>query len=130
MLIHGMLNPWQIWETAIEALSGDYYVIVPELNAHTEEEPTKFRSVESEAAEIMDFLLGFFFSTLASFLTFRLHLITGKIKHFLNRAAYIYVIVVYGLFHDELCSAGGAESGIFILFDLDGVAAGGAFGGN
>ena len=57
MLIHGMLNPWQIWETAIEALSGDYYVIVPELDAHTEEETTSFRSVESEAAEILDFLL-------------------------------------------------------------------------
>jgi len=56
MLIHGMLNPWQIWETAIDALSGDYYVIVPELDAHTQEESTSFRSIESEATEIKEYL--------------------------------------------------------------------------
>jgi hypothetical protein len=31
-----MLTPWQIWNTAAERFSKDHYVIVPELDAHTE----------------------------------------------------------------------------------------------
>ena len=34
VLIHGMLTPWQIWNTAAERFSKDHYVIVPELDAH------------------------------------------------------------------------------------------------
>ena len=37
VLIHGMLNPWQLWEDAAEHFSKEYYVVVPELDAHTEE---------------------------------------------------------------------------------------------
>ncbi len=57
MLIHGMLNPWQIWETAIEVFSKEYYVIVPELDAHTEEETTTFQSIEKEAEELRRYLM-------------------------------------------------------------------------
>ena len=31
VLIHGMLTPWQIWNTAVKKFSEDYYVVVPEL---------------------------------------------------------------------------------------------------
>ena len=37
VLIHGMLNPWQLWKDAAEHFSKEYYVVVPELDAHTEE---------------------------------------------------------------------------------------------
>ncbi|MCR4644322.1 MAG: alpha/beta hydrolase [Oscillospiraceae bacterium] len=57
VLIHGMLDPWQMWQTAIDAFSGDYYVIVPELDAHTEDEVSRFVAVEDEAAQIRQFLL-------------------------------------------------------------------------
>ena len=57
VLIHGMLDPWQMWQTAIDAFSGAYYVIVPELDAHTEDETSRFVSVEDEAAQIRQFLL-------------------------------------------------------------------------
>ena len=49
MLVHGMLTPCQIWEDAVAALSKEYYVIVPELDAHTEDMPSRFTSVEKEA---------------------------------------------------------------------------------
>ena len=52
MLIHGMLTPWQIWEDAAEFFEGEYFVVVPELDAHTEEKPTRFCSVEDEADQI------------------------------------------------------------------------------
>ena len=57
VLIHGMLTPWQIWNTAIEKFKDDYYVIVPELDAHTEATPTVFHSVEEEAEKIREYLL-------------------------------------------------------------------------
>ena len=57
VLIHGMLTPWQIWNTAIKKFKRDYYVIVPELDAHTEVTPTMFHSVEEEAAKIHDYLI-------------------------------------------------------------------------
>ncbi len=57
VLIHGMLTPWQIWNTAIEKFKDDYYVIVPELDAHTEEEPTVFNSVEEEADKIREYII-------------------------------------------------------------------------
>ena len=56
VLIHGMLTPWQIWNTAIKKFKRDYYVIVPELDAHTELNPTMFHSVEEEADKIRDYL--------------------------------------------------------------------------
>ena len=57
MLIHGMLTPWQIWEDAVSVLSNDYFVIVPELDAHTEDKPSRFTSVENEAEQLRDYLI-------------------------------------------------------------------------
>lgn len=56
MFLHGMLTPWQIWEDAISAFEKDCYVIVPELDAHTEEEKTAFESVEKETERIADYI--------------------------------------------------------------------------
>lgn len=52
VLVHGMLTPWQIWEDAAARFSKDFCVIVPELDAHTEEKPTRFTSVEKEAEKL------------------------------------------------------------------------------
>ena len=57
ILIHGMLTPWQIWNTAIKSFRENYYVIVPELDAHTEFTPTVFHSIEEEAEKIHDYIL-------------------------------------------------------------------------
>ena len=57
VLIHGMLNPWQIWMDVANAFSEEYYVVIPELDAHTQEEPSHFISVEDEAAKIYDYLI-------------------------------------------------------------------------
>ena len=57
VLIHGMLTPWQIWNTAINTFSKDHYVIVPELDAHTEEAPTAFNSVEEESEKIHEYIM-------------------------------------------------------------------------
>ena len=57
VLIHGMLTPWQIWKHAIEKFSKDCYVIVPELDAHTELTPTVFHSIEEETAKIHDYIM-------------------------------------------------------------------------
>lgn len=36
VLLHGMLTPWQIFVDAAKALSQDFCVIVPELDAHAQ----------------------------------------------------------------------------------------------
>lgn len=56
VFIHGMLTPWQIWNEAIEYWEKDYYVIVPELDAHTEETKSTFETVEKEAETIKKYL--------------------------------------------------------------------------
>jgi pimeloyl-ACP methyl ester carboxylesterase len=56
LLIHGMLNPWQIWKEVSDAFSNEYYVIIPELDAHTQEEASEFISVDDEAVKIRDYL--------------------------------------------------------------------------
>ena len=60
VLIHGMLTPWQIWEDAAEYFSKDYYVVIPELDGHTEEEVSEFISVEEEAEQIRRYLIKCF----------------------------------------------------------------------
>ncbi len=57
VLIHGVLTPWQIWNTAIRKFKRNYYVIVPELDAHTEVTPTVFHSVGEEADKIHDYIM-------------------------------------------------------------------------
>lgn len=56
MLIHGVLCPWQIWNDAIERFKGRYYVIVPELDGHTQNEKSLFISVDDEAAKISEYI--------------------------------------------------------------------------
>ena len=56
LLIHGMLTPWQIWQSAVDYFSESYFVIVPELDAHTEDSVTEFLSIEDEAAQIKAYL--------------------------------------------------------------------------
>ena len=58
MFLHGVLTPWQIWEDAISAFEKEYFVIVPELDGHTEEEKTIFESVEKEADQIEEYIRG------------------------------------------------------------------------
>ena len=60
MLLHGMLTPWQIWEKAAEHFSKEYFVVVPELDGHTEEETSTFISVEREAEELRKYALEHF----------------------------------------------------------------------
>ena len=57
LLIHGMLNPWQIWKDVSDAFADEYYVVIPELDAHTQGETSEFLSVEDEAAKICDYLI-------------------------------------------------------------------------
>ena len=57
VLIHGMLTPWQIWNYAAKKFSKDYYVIVPELDAHTELTPTVFHTIEEEVEKIHDYIM-------------------------------------------------------------------------
>lgn len=56
VLIHGMLTPWQIWEEVIEYFKKDYFVIVPELDGHTEENKSLFLAVEQESKTIKSYL--------------------------------------------------------------------------
>lgn len=57
VLIHGMLTPWQIWNTAVDKFKRNCYVIVLELDAHTEVTPTVFHSIEEEADKIHDYIM-------------------------------------------------------------------------
>ena len=45
-----------MWDEAIEYFKNDYYVVVPELDGHTENKTSRFISVEEEAAEIIRYL--------------------------------------------------------------------------
>ena len=57
LLIHGVLCPWQMWEEVAAHYSDRYYVIVPELDGHTQDAPSEFVSIQQEAAAIEDWLL-------------------------------------------------------------------------
>lgn len=52
LFIHGTLTPWQMWEKQIEHFQKQYFVIVPALDAHIEEEPSEFISISLEAKKI------------------------------------------------------------------------------
>ena len=52
VLIHGVLTPWQMWQEAIDYFRKNFYVVVPELDAHTQNEVSRYKSVEDEAAQI------------------------------------------------------------------------------
>lgn len=57
MLIHGVLTPWQIWDDAIRHFSKEYCVIVPALDAHTEEEQNIFESIDKEVSLIEEHII-------------------------------------------------------------------------
>lgn len=56
VLIHGVLCPWQMWDEVVEYYREKYYIIVPELDGHTQNISTRFDSVEDEAARIEKYL--------------------------------------------------------------------------
>jgi len=56
IFLHGMLTPYQIWNRAMQVYSEGHYVIVPELDGHTEEEISTFISVEDEAKKLEDYI--------------------------------------------------------------------------
>lgn len=57
ILIHGVLTPWQIWQEQIDYFSGEYFVIVPALDGHIEEEASEYKSVSDEADMIADYVI-------------------------------------------------------------------------
>lgn len=57
ILVHGVLTPWQIWNDAIEYFSKNYFVIVPALDGHVEEESSEYISVDDEANKIISYIL-------------------------------------------------------------------------
>ncbi len=58
ILIHGVLTPWQMWEKQIEYFSERYFVIVPVLDAHVEEEPSEYISADDEAEKICEYVIN------------------------------------------------------------------------
>ena len=44
------------WKEVSDAFSNEYFVIIPELDAHTQEEASEFISVDDEAVKIRDYL--------------------------------------------------------------------------
>ena len=56
LLIHGVLCPWQMWDDVVQHYLEKYYIIVPELDGHTQNISTQFKSVEDEAAGIEKYL--------------------------------------------------------------------------
>ncbi len=58
ILIHGVLTPWQIWQEQINYFEKEYYVIVPALDGHVEEEVSEYISVEDEADKIIEYVIN------------------------------------------------------------------------
>ena len=56
ILLHGLLVPYQIWDDVADKYSKDYFVVVPELDAHTEDESTEFISISDEAKQIYNYV--------------------------------------------------------------------------
>ena len=56
IFIHGMFTPYSIWNMAVQAYAGEHYVIVPELDGHTEDEASTFISVDDEVKKLEGFI--------------------------------------------------------------------------
>jgi len=56
IFLHGMLTPYQIWNRAVQVYAEGHYVIVPELDGHTEDEMSTFISVEDEVQKLEEFI--------------------------------------------------------------------------
>ena len=57
VLIHGVIQPWDSMMEEIEYFRVDYHVYAVELDGHTQNQPTEFKSLEAEAKEIEEFFL-------------------------------------------------------------------------
>lgn len=58
ILIHGMLTPWQIWDSHIDFFKERYHVVVPALDAHIEESASEYISADDEAEQIEQYILS------------------------------------------------------------------------
>ena len=56
IFIHGMFTPYSIWNKAVQEYAGEHYVIVPELDGHTEDEASTFISVDDEVKKLEGFI--------------------------------------------------------------------------
>ena len=56
VLLHGMLTPYQIWNRAAKVYESSHYVIVPELDGHTEDEMSTSISVEDEVRKLEEYI--------------------------------------------------------------------------
>ena len=56
IFIHGMFTPYSIWNKAVQEYAGEHYVIVPELDGHTEDEASTFISVDDEVKKLEVFI--------------------------------------------------------------------------
>lgn len=57
LLIHGVLTPWQIWNSQIETFRRSCFTIAVALDAHEEDADSDFLSVENEAEKIEAYCL-------------------------------------------------------------------------
>ena len=57
ILIHGIWMPWQCWQSYIDELQKNYYVIVVVLDAHVENEVSEFVSIGDETKKIVNWLV-------------------------------------------------------------------------
>ena len=71
MLVHGMGNTSDLFDTLIGYLS-DYYVIVCELDGHSAREKSEFKSVEDSCEKIEEYVVGEFDGKLDGLLGFSL----------------------------------------------------------
>ena len=55
MLLHGEFMPWQLWEDIAIHFADKYFVVVPELDGHTQHKESTFESVEDEALKIKEY---------------------------------------------------------------------------
>lgn len=58
LFIHGVLTPWQMWEEQIAFFKERYFLIVPALDSHVEEEPSEYISIAQEAKSIEDYVIS------------------------------------------------------------------------
>ena len=58
LLIHGVWMPWSAWMPQIEALQDCYYVVVPALDAHDENQQSELHSIGEEASAIVEYFLA------------------------------------------------------------------------
>jgi esterase/lipase len=54
VLIHGSFVTGEMWNSEVQMLKNDYYVLVPTLNGHNAEETVEFPGIEQEAKNIVN----------------------------------------------------------------------------